>query len=74
LPQVPVDAPHVPVEVPDNLQDIPNVLQEVDDKPQEHQHVPKFTFKFANAKRIANTIKGLNNTIALGMDGIPTSV
>jgi hypothetical protein len=25
-------------------------------------------------KRISKTIKGLNNTEALGMDGIPTSV
>jgi hypothetical protein len=37
-------------------------------------HVPKFFFNFSNAKRISKTIKGLNNTEALGMDGIPTSV
>jgi hypothetical protein len=33
-----------------------------------------FYFNFLNAKRITKTIKGLNNTEALGMDGIPTSV
>jgi hypothetical protein len=37
-------------------------------------YVPKFFFKFANAKKTAKTIKGLNNTEALGVDNIPTSV
>jgi hypothetical protein len=40
-----------------------------------NSHVPpSFHFKFANAKRTSEAIKGLNNTKALGTDGIPTSV
>jgi hypothetical protein len=38
------------------------------------RHVPKFFFQFSNAKRITKTTKGLNNTEALGMDSISTSV
>jgi hypothetical protein len=38
------------------------------------RHLPPFHFKFANAKRTLEAIKGLNNTEALGTDGIPTSV
>jgi hypothetical protein len=37
-------------------------------------HVPQFHFKFANAKRTSEAIKGPNNTEALGVDGIPTSM
>jgi hypothetical protein len=40
-----------------------------------NSHVPlSFHFTFANVKRTLEAIKGLNNTEALGMDGIPTSV
>jgi hypothetical protein len=41
---------------------------------QETPNVPPFFFKFANAKKITKIINGLNNTEALGMDGIPTSL
>jgi hypothetical protein len=36
--------------------------------------VAPFHFKFATAKRASEAIKGLNNTEALGVDEIPTSV
>jgi hypothetical protein len=40
-----------------------------------NSHVPpSFHFKFANAKRTLEVIKGLNNIEALGTEGIPTSV
>jgi hypothetical protein len=74
VPQVPWEVLDVPLEVPDDPQEVPNVQQEVDDDPQDQHHVPKFSFNFSNAKRITKTIKGLNNTEAFGMDGIPTSV
>jgi hypothetical protein len=67
VPYVPQDASHVPQEASD-------VQQEADDDVTSRRHVPQFCFKFFNANRIAKTIKGLNNTEALGMDGIPTSV
>jgi hypothetical protein len=67
--QVPQDAAHV-------AQEVDNVLQEVDDDTMTSSHVPPFPFhfKFANAKRTSEAIKSLNNTEALGTDGIPTSV
>jgi hypothetical protein len=65
--QVPHDAAHVAQEVDD-------VLQEADNDTMNSSHVPPFHFKFANAKSTLDTIKGLNNTKALGTDGIPTSV
>jgi hypothetical protein len=37
-------------------------------------HVPKFFYEFANAKKTTKMIRGLNNTEALGVDNIPTSV
>jgi hypothetical protein len=73
-PHIQVDAPHVPGDVPDVLQEVPNVPGEFNNNLQETHNIPKKFFKFANAKKIAKTIKGLNNTEALGMDGIPTSV
>jgi hypothetical protein len=87
-PNVSEEVPDVTREVPYNPQDVGQVRQEVDNVPQEvsnvqqeadedvasGHHVPKFYFKFANAKRTSKTIKGLNNTEALGMDGNPTSV
>jgi hypothetical protein len=88
VPDVSEEVPDVTGEVPDNPQEVGNdpkevcndpqevgdVQQEVDDNVTSRRHFPKFFFKFANAKRISKTIKGLNNTEALGMDGIPTSV
>jgi hypothetical protein len=65
--QVPQDAPHVAQEVND-------VLQEADDNTMSSSQVSPFHFKFANAKRTSEAIKGLNNTEALGVDEIPTSV
>ena len=35
---------------------------------------PRFSFAFTNAARITKLIKGLSNTTALGLDGIPVSV
>jgi hypothetical protein len=88
VPDVSEEVPDVTGEVPNNPQDLGHVPQEVGNVPQEvidvqqeadnnvtyGRQVPKFFFKFLNAKRITKTIKGLNNTEALGMDGIPTSV
>jgi hypothetical protein len=89
LPEVPEEVPDVTGKVPHVLQDACQVPQEVGNVPQEvsdvrqepvdndvtsKRHVPKFLFKFANAKKMAKTIKGLNNTEALGVDNIPTSV
>jgi hypothetical protein len=88
-PKVPEEVPDVIREVPHVLQDACQVPQEVGNVPQEvndvwqepanddvtsGRHVPKFFFKFANAKKIAKTIKGLNNTEALGVDNILTSL
>jgi hypothetical protein len=66
--------PYIPGEAPNVLQEVPNNLGEVDDDLQETPYVPPFFFKFENAKKITKLIKGLNNTKAIGMDGIPTSV
>jgi hypothetical protein len=63
-----------PQEVGNDPQEAGDVQQEVDDDVTSGRHVPKFFFQFSNAKRITKTIKGLNNTEELGMDGIPTSV
>jgi hypothetical protein len=75
------EAPNDLQETPDDPQDLPHVAQEVDDVLQEADNntmsssqVPLFHFKFANAKRMSEAIKGLNNTEALGVDKIPTSV
>jgi hypothetical protein len=75
------EAPDDLMETPDDLRDAPHVTQEVDDNLQEADNdtmssgqVPPFHFKFANAKRTSEAIKGLNNTEALGVDEIPTSV
>jgi hypothetical protein len=78
---VPGEVPDVTGEVPYNPQDVGqvpqevnNVQQEADDDVTSGHHVPKFFFKFANAKRTSKAIKDLNNTEALGRDGILTSV
>jgi hypothetical protein len=75
------EAPDDLQETPDNPQDAPHVTQEVNDVLQEADNntmlssqVPPFHFKFANAKRMSEAIKGLNNTEALGVVEIPTSV
>jgi hypothetical protein len=65
--QVPQDAAHIAQEVND-------VRQEADDDTMSSHHVPHFHFKFANAKRTSEATKGLNNTEALGVDSIPTSM
>jgi hypothetical protein len=66
--QVPRDAPHV-------AQEVDGALQEADNNIMTSSHVhPSFHFSFTNAKRTSEAIKGLNNTEALGTDGIPTSV
>jgi hypothetical protein len=81
VPDVTGDVPDNRQEVCDNPQEVSNNPQKVSDNRQEVDNddtsqrcVPKFYFKFLNAKRISKRIKGLNNTEALGMDGIPTSV
>jgi hypothetical protein len=88
VPKVSEEVPNVTEEVPYDRQDVGHVPQEVGNVPQKvsniqqeaaanitsGRHVPKFFIKFANTKRISKMIKGLNNTEALGMDGIPTSV
>jgi hypothetical protein len=56
------------------LQEVPNVPGEVDDNLQETPNIFPFFFKFENVKKISRLIKGLNNTEAIGMDRIPTSV
>jgi hypothetical protein len=74
------EAPDNLMETPDNPRDAPNVaqkdddLQEADNDIMSSSQVPPFHFKFANAKRTLEAIKGLNNTEALGVDEIPTSV
>jgi hypothetical protein len=60
-PNDPRDAPHVAQEVDDDL-------QEADNNIMSSSQVPPFHFKFANAKRTSEVIKGLNNTEALGVD------
>jgi hypothetical protein len=65
--QVPQDAAHV-------TREVDNILQEADNNTMSSRHVPPFHLKFANAKRTSEAIKGLNNTEALGVDKIPTSV
>jgi hypothetical protein len=74
VPYDPQDVGHVPQEVGNVLQEVSYVQQEADNNVTSGRHVPKFFFKFANAKRISKTIKGLNNMEALGMDDIPTYV
>jgi hypothetical protein len=75
------EAPDNLMETPDNPRDAPHVAQEVEDNLQEadkdimsSSQVPTFHFKFAKAKRTSEAIKGLNNTEALGVDEIPSSV
>jgi hypothetical protein len=55
-------------------QKVDDILQEADHDTTSSSHVPPFHFKFKNAKRTSEAIKGLNNTKALETDGIPTSV
>jgi hypothetical protein len=78
---LPRETPEDLQETPDDLQDAPHVAQEVDNVLQEanddtmlSSQVPPFHFKFANAKRTSEAKKGLNNTEALGVEEIPTSV
>jgi hypothetical protein len=69
------ETPDVAGEVPHVRQEVDGALQEADNDIMTSSHVPpSFHFKFANAKRTLEAIKGLNNTEALGTDGIPTSV
>jgi hypothetical protein len=76
------DICHVTQEATHVAQEGAHVALEVDDDLQEAYHdtmsnshvPPSFHFKFANAKRTLEEIKGLNNIEALGTDGIPTSV
>jgi hypothetical protein len=80
VPDVTREVPHVPHDACQVPQVVGNVPQEVNSVQQEPadvtsgRYVPKFFFKFANAKKTAKTIKGVNNTEALGVDNIPTSV
>jgi hypothetical protein len=74
VPYDPQDASHISQEVGNVPREVNNVQQEADDDVTSGRHVPKFHFKFANAKRTSKAIKDLNNMEALGMDGIPTSV
>jgi hypothetical protein len=79
------DACQVPQEVGNVTQEVNNVRQEVSDVRQgpaddnvtsgRYVHnVQKFFFKFTNAKKTTKTIRGLNNTEALGLENVPTSV
>jgi hypothetical protein len=72
--QVLQDAAHVAQEVDDVRQEAGDVRQEANNNTMSSCHVPPFHFKFANTKRTSEAIKGLNNTEALGVDGIPTLV
>jgi hypothetical protein len=85
VPNVTGEVPHVLQDACQVPQEVGNVTQEVNAVRQEPsdnnvtsgryvRNVQKFFFKFANAKKTAKTIKGLNNTEALGVDNIPTSV
>jgi hypothetical protein len=85
VPHVQQDACQVPQEVGNVTQEVNNVRQEVnnvrqgpaDDNVMSGRYVhnvQKFFFKFANAKKTTKTIRGRNNTEALGVDNIPTSV
>jgi hypothetical protein len=56
VPYVPQGTGHVPQEVGNVPQEVDNVRQEPDNDVTSGRHVPKF-FKFANAKKIAKTIK-----------------
>jgi hypothetical protein len=85
VPHVRQDACQVPQEVGNVAQEVKDVRQKVNDVwqgPTDNDvtsrryvhNVPKFLFKFANAKKTTKTIRGLNNREALGVDNIPTSV
>jgi hypothetical protein len=74
VPHVQQETCQVPQEVGNVTQEVSNVRQEADDDITSGRHVPNFHFKFANARRMSKAIKDLNNTEALGMDGIPMSV
>jgi hypothetical protein len=75
VPHVPQDACQVPQEVGNVPQEVNNVRQEpAADNVTSGLYVPKFFYKFVNAKKTAKTIKGLNNTEALGVDNVPTSL
>jgi hypothetical protein len=85
VPHVRHDACQVPQEVGNVTQEVNDVRQEVNnvrEGPADNNvtsgryvsNVQKFFFKFANAKKTMKTIKSLNNTAALGVDNIPTSV
>jgi hypothetical protein len=74
VPYDPQDVGHVLQEVGNVPQEVNNVQQEADDDVTSGRHVPTFFFMFANVKTISKTIKGLNNSEAKGMDGIPTSL
>jgi hypothetical protein len=74
-PDDPRDASHVAQEVDHVAQEVDDDQQEAENDTMSNSHVPpSFHFKFANAKRTSEAIKGRNSTEALGMDGIPTSV
>jgi hypothetical protein len=85
VPHVRQDACQVSQQVGNVTQEVNNVRQEVnnvrqgpaDDNVMSGRYVhnvQKFFFKFANAKKTTKTIRGRNNTEALGVDNIPTSV
>jgi hypothetical protein len=74
VPYVPQDVSHVPQEFGNVPEETNDVQQEAGGNVTSGRHVPQFCFKFSNAKRIAKTIKGLNNTEALVIGRIPTSV
>jgi hypothetical protein len=75
--QVSQEVGNIAQEVNDVRQEVNNVRQgPADDNVTSgrYVHVLKLFFKFANAKKTTKTIRGLNNTEALGVDNIPTSV
>jgi hypothetical protein len=84
VPHVRHDTCQVPQGVGNVTQEVNDVGQEVNDVRQgpaeddvtsgRYIQVPKFLFKFANAKKTTKTIRGLNNTEALGVDNILMSV
>jgi hypothetical protein len=74
VPQVRQDTGQVPQDAAHVAKEVDNVLQEASNDTRSSRQVPPFHFKFANAKRTSEAIKGLNNTKALGVDTIPTSV
>jgi hypothetical protein len=69
-----METPDDPRNAPHDAQEVNDDLQEADNDIMSSSQVPPFHFKFANAKRTSEAIKGLNNTEALGVDKIPTSV